>query len=160
MKMNGIVGKNKLKIRLAAKNDVIGLVNVNAEGEPLFRNVDRKMFLKKISAKQVFCAEIGKKIVGLLYWQTTFLDRSNQWYLQQITVGKKYRRQDIGYSLLKYFLNYAKRKKIEKVFGTIHNDNYPSLLMNLRQKAIVSGYLHGLGKQKDDGKLIMRWDLN
>lgn len=105
-----------LKFRLATAKDVPALVKVNIDGAESYRTINVKMFKELTKTKQVLCAVQDQEIVGLLYWRNDFLGRFNQWYLKQITVSKKYRKQGVGLSLLKEFLVYAKKKKVEKGF--------------------------------------------
>ncbi len=154
------VAMKPLKFRLGVAKDVSTLVTINIDGAESYRAINLKMFKELTKTKQVLCAVQDQEIVALLYWRNDFLGRFNQWYLKQITVSKKYRKQGVGLSLLKEFLVYAKNKKVEKVFADVHNDNYASLSTCLNAGGLISGYIEGVGKTKGkDERVIFRFEL-
>lgn len=152
--------KANLQFRLAKLTDIKTLVEINIDDDEDYRTINQKMFRELVKSKLVLVALENKEIVGLLYWRPDFLGRFNQWYLKQVTVRKDARGKGVGVQLLNYFLNFAKKKKVEKVFGDIHNDNYPSLNMALNAGALISGTIEGVGNTEEkDERVIVRFEL-
>jgi len=153
--------KANLQFRLAKPTDIKTLVEINIDDDEDYRTINQKMFRELVKSKLVLVALENKEIVGLLYWRPDFLGRFNQWYLKQVTVRKDARGKGVGVQLLNYFLNFAKKKKVEKVFGDIHNDNYPSLNMALNAGALISGTIEGVGNTEEkDERVIVRFELH
>ncbi len=149
-----------LKFRFARPSDLGRLVQINIGQETSYRKLNERMFREIIPQKRVLCALQDREVVALLYWCKEFLGRTNQWYLEQITVEANYRNQGCGVTLLRYFLKYAKKRKTEKVFADIHNDNIASLKMSLAAGALISGFIEGIGKTKmKDERVIVRFEL-
>lgn len=152
--------KANLQFRLAKPTDIKTLVEINIDDDEDYRTINQKMFRELVKSKLVLVALENKEIVGLLYWRPDFLGRFNQWYLKQVTVRKDARGKGVGVQLLNYFLNFAKKKKVEKVFGDIHNDNYPSLNMALNAGALISGTIEGVGNTEEkDERVMVRFEL-
>jgi L-amino acid N-acyltransferase YncA len=152
--------KANLQFRLAKLTDIKTLVEINIDDDEDYRTINQKMFRELVKSKLVLVALENKEIVGLLYWRPDFLGRFNQWYLKQVTVRKDARGKGVGVQLLNYFLNFAKKKKVEKVFGDIHNDNYPSLNMALNAGALISGTIEGVGNTEEkDERVMVRFEL-
>jgi predicted acetyltransferase len=155
-----MIDETNLQFRFAKLIDIKTLVEINIDGEEKYRKINQKMFRELVDKKRVFVALKNQEIVALLYWRTDFLGRFHQWYLKQITVRKDARNKGIALQLLKYFLSYAKKKGVEKVFGDTHNDNYPSLSMFLKAGALISGTIEGVGDtDKKDERVIVRFEL-
>jgi len=93
-----------------------------------------------VTAENVMVAETYNKVIGFLYWERWFLDK-NHWFLSQVTVDKKYRRNGIGEKLWRYFLDYAKENKIKSVFATIDDSNVASISLAKKLGAVDAGYL-------------------
>ena len=148
-----------LKYRFAKENDLEELVNINIRDENKYRKIDTKMFLELIPEKRVIIALENQKIVGLIYFMKQFLDRTDIFYIQQITIPKKYRRKGIALKLLKSYLKHMKKIGAKKVMADIHDDNVPSILMCLKAGAVIGGYFSGLSTNNKDKILLMRFDL-
>jgi len=158
--MGIVMNDFKITFRFPKLSDLKRLVEIDIGREQSYRMINERMFKEIIPKKLVMCAVVYKQIVGLLYWRTQFLGRSNQWYLEQITVDKKWRGKGVGLALLGHFLTYAKNQKVEKVFGDVHNDNIASLKMTLAAGALISGFIEGVGKTKQkDERVIIRFEL-
>lgn len=154
------MNQENINYRFAELNDIAHLVAINVDGDEEYREKNERMFKDLIPEQKVMVAEMGGEIAALLYWRDNFLGRFNQWYLKQITVKKDYRGQGIGTAFLKHFLEYAKRQRVEKVFGDVHNDNFSSLKMNLEAGGLISGMIEGVGDTDEkDERVLFRFEL-
>ena len=146
----------KLKFRLAKMDDIEKLVDINTGNEHKYRSVNFRMFRQLIPKNLVMVCELDEIVVGLLYWNSEFLDRTDSFYLSQITIDKEYRSKGYGVLLLKYFLKYAKKKGAKKVFALVEDKNKASLSTCYKAGGIKSGILLGFGKQKK--RIIIRFE--
>lgn len=151
-----------LQFRLASSNDLPDLVDINIDGDETYRSKNEEMFQDIVSKQQVYVVtDEEDKVLGLLYWREEFLGRYNQWYLKQISISQEVRSKGVGKGLLREFLEYAKSKKIEKVFADVHNDNFSSLRLCLGQGGLISGTIEGVGNTEEkDERVIIRFELN
>ncbi len=152
--------QTKTTHRFAELDDLGRLVELNIDQEEEYREINEQLFTELIPQKRVIVAESEDKIVAVLYWATNFLERTNIWYLDQITVDKTNRHKGIGVGLLKYFLDHAKTQKTQKVFAIVHNDNNPSLEMCRNAGGIASGSIEGLSDSRgEDKRTVFRWEF-
>ena len=151
----------RLCFRLAYREEIDALVNINIDEEGEYRAINEKMFSKIIPEQRVYVAVVNNVIVALLYWQKHFWGRTNIWYLEQITVSRVHRGKGYGFLLLKNFLIYVKTNGIVKLFADIHNDNIASLKLFLNAGALISGTIEGMKQgRKQDLRVIVRFDLD
>jgi ribosomal protein S18 acetylase RimI-like enzyme len=151
----------KVTFRFPKISDLPRIVEINVDGVKSEKKFYPRFFAKEIiPKKRAICAIINGKLIGSIFWYDEFLGRPKQWYVGQIIVDKDFRGMGIGDRLLKRFLKHARRKKAERVFCDIHNDNYPSLQIALKSGALVSGYIQGVEKKRaKDEWVILRYDL-
>ncbi len=151
---------NELEFRIATLKDLNRIAEISCSQEIQYLKQDKIKFAKIIKEKRILIVKKDKNIIGFMYWQENFLDKSYFWYATQITIDLDVRKQGIGHKLMKYFLKHAKSKKIKKIFATIHTDNKKSLGLAKKIGFKNSGYIEGMNKTKDNEKRkILRYDL-
>lgn len=152
---------NSIEYKFASIEDIKELVNINIDGEEEYRKINQEMFNEIVPQKRVLICSQDKKIIGLMYWRKDFLGRTNQYYIEQITIKKSHRKKGYGLLLLKHFLEICKKQKVIKVFCDIQNNNSSSLQMCLSAGGLISGTIEGLGDTKEkDERVIVRFELN
>lgn len=115
-------------IRLGTTNDLLELSVINSFGTETGRLAALERLPRFISEGNLIVAEAHGKVVGLFYWDRSFsLGDKGDWYVQQITVDEKYRRQGIGEKLWRRFFEIAKEEGVTDIFADINDENFPSL---------------------------------
>ena len=131
-----------------------------------FSNDEDKIYLNKLLSNSElsydnnpFCMCIvydDKYIRGLIYFEEIY-ERVD---IDYIFVSNNYRRQGIGSKLLKYLIDYCKKKNISNITLEVNKNNIPAI--NLYKKyefeivATRKNYY-----QEDDGLLMIRkFDIN
>ena len=139
-------------------SDLKEIVDLEIEGEEKYRENSEKIILDLIKTKRIIVCKFKNRIIGYLSWVNNFMGINDFYYLEQIRINSKYRKKGFASFLIKYFLDYAKSKKIKKVFGDIHKKNIASLKLCLKLGASKSGKITGIDPNGEE-KRIIRFDL-
>lgn len=145
-----------LEYRLAILDDLERLAEINSLGSEEGRILARKELPRFIEAGNLICAISDSEIVGLCYWQEKFFGNDDFWFLTQVTVDERFRRQGIGEQIWKYFIEFTKDKGIRKIFADIPVSNEASLNLVKKIGAAEAGRID-LGD--GDERLYFRIDL-
>ena len=100
--------------------------------DPGINNKSPKNYLRNLkngnlgdfSKRYIICAKKDGKYVGILL---TIPDIGENPHIYTLGVVQKYRRQQIGKTMLYHYLSYISTKKCKKVLIDVHSDNIPAL---------------------------------
>jgi len=124
-----------MSIRKAKKEDIESIVKLlyhlfTQEKEFIFNKKLHKKALKKIiqdkNIGEIFLIIKNKKVVGcvnILYSISTALG-SKVAFLEDMIILPQYRSKSLGTKLLKYTINYLRKKRIKRITLLTDKDNY------------------------------------
>ncbi|GAJ24672.1 unnamed protein product, partial [marine sediment metagenome] len=114
---------NKMKIRKAGKNDLkeIGKLMLKEFSKPPFNErASLKDVLKSLKFyfknSKIYFSKKEEEIAGIIVFQI------EQWWegkviiIQDLAVKEKFQKQNIGENLMKFLEDYAKKKKIKRIY--------------------------------------------
>lgn len=124
--------------RKAEQKDLNEIMGVISDVDLKSQEESREKIINRISKEQLLCCISDDKIIGFLGWDTKFLDNTEHWYLEQVTVQKDYRDKGIGQDFVKYFLDLCRGKKVKKLYAHVQEHNTRSLKMFLNTGGIIN----------------------
>ena len=142
-------------IRFATMLDLSKLAVINSFGTEEGRHLAEEELPRFIEAHAVVVYEVNEDMKALLYFERKFFGEG-QWLLTQITVNENSRRQGIGEFLWKWFLDYAHKNRVARVFADIRESNVPSTLLARKLGGIDAGFID---LNDGDVRRFFRFDL-
>ena len=121
--------QNNALFRYSEFNDILELIKVIDDVEIETKEKSRNILLERIKQNQLISAILENKIIGFIGWSKNYNNNNQDWFIEQITIHKDYRRQGVGLNLLNYFLNVCKLEGINVVYATVQKHNEKSLNM-------------------------------
>lgn len=116
-----------MKIRRAMMKDIKEIFRIISSSENL--SGDENDIYEIYTIKQyvqgpivkTFVVDIDKKIVGVIFIE--IWKKAKYAYIPDIAIDKRFRGQGLGYKLINYAEEYAKRHGVKYFFGYLEEDN-------------------------------------
>lgn len=118
-------------IRKAETEDLNGIMEVISDVNEEAQKESKEKISERISEDQLLIYEIDGTTIGFLGWDSKYQNNTDNWYLEQITIQRDFRRQGIGKELVRYFLDFCRKNGIKEVYAHVQNHNERSLRMFL-----------------------------
>ncbi len=153
--------RDKMKIRPAKKSDINAFVKTQAEAFPhLNSQKQKRYFLLKLKNKEIIVIEDKGNYVGHLCYKINTLEPpfQNSLFLEELAVKKDLRSKGYGTKLMKYIVDFAKKKKIKIIYlGTGDYKKNKAIKYYERQGFKKVGYLDEIDRtsEYDYGDLFM-----
>ena len=109
-----------ISYRYAEEKDVVDILALDDNN--FSNNYDEKFYLDYIKNKRVIVA-IDNKVVGYIIFNMIF----DETEIYKIVVSEYYRKKQIAYKLMEFFIEELKKCDVKKIFLEVRKSNIPAI---------------------------------